>query len=740
MTHSSPPSDGLSRGLGLYGATMVGVSAMMGAGIFVLSGVALKHAGPAAMAAFALNGVITLVTAFSFAELAAAFPESGGSYVFARKVFPIGGAFAAGWVLWLAYLVAAALYALGFGSFFAYVIQIASAGLGHPFTPPPWLGMLIALGASAINVGLLLRGGAGAGTSVAAAKVVAFLVIVIPGLFLLARAEPGTTRAALTPFLPGGLGGIAIAMGFTFIALEGFEVIAAVGGEVKDPGVTIPRAMFLSIAITLVIYLLLLLVVLALGGPDGGQPAWQELGGRGDQAVAVAVQRFLGTFGTFVVVTAGLLATFSALTSSLLAASRVSFSMARDRALFRVLARLGKNDTPVHAVMLSGGLVCSLVALMGDVEVAGVTSSLIFLLSFALANGAGLLVRVRAGNLGSYQAPLYPVLPLLGITSCVALAVFQTTIKWQASVVSLVWLGLGGLLYHLRFRASAQRVSAHAEAVNTTLIRLRGRTPLVLVPLANPARAEALVTLGNALAPRRTGRVLALSVAQYDEEQDSPEQGVAAYERGQAAVRKAVEVSCKVGRPFEGVVLLAPDVAKAIARTAAEREPEAVLLGMSGLDTAEGTRLLERLMAQTHADVVVVEAPLEWRPEAVRRILVPVGGETGHDPLRARLLGMFRREHEHEVTFLRVLRPGDDRVRAEEDLRELAADLGYGPEQCAIEVSEDAAATLVTRSRDVDLIVLGLGRPRGTGPRISPFVQRIAREAVCPLIAIGHPT
>ncbi len=75
---------------------MVGVGAMVGAGIFVLCGVAMQVSGPAAILAFALNGVVTLITAFAFAELAATFPEAGGGYVFAKKVFPIGAAFATG--------------------------------------------------------------------------------------------------------------------------------------------------------------------------------------------------------------------------------------------------------------------------------------------------------------------------------------------------------------------------------------------------------------------------------------------------------------------------------------------------------------------------------------------------------------------------------------------------------------------------------------------------------------------
>jgi len=741
VNRPAPQSDEVTRNLGLFGATMVGVSAMLGAGVFVLSGVALRQAGPAALLAFALNGLITLVTAFSFAELAAAFPESGGSYVFARKVFPVGGAFATGWVLWLAYLVAAALYALGFGSFLVYAVQIGAEVAGYPLLFPTWTPVAVALVATGLNTGLLSRGGAGAASAIALAKLIAFVLIVAPGLYLVATSAPGTVSAGLTPFAPKGMAGIAVAMGFTFIALEGFEVVAAVGGEVREPAKTIPRAMFLSIGITLTIYLLLIFVMLSIGGPEGGGSAWEDLGQKGDQAVAVAVQRYLGPFGTCIVLAAGILATFSALTSALMAASHISHSMARDRALFRPLARKSLRGTPATAVVVSSLLVALLVTATGDVEIAGVTASLIFLLSFALANGAGLLVRVRAGNLGGFQAPFYPGLPLIGVTACLALAVFQTTLAWQAPIVALIWLALGLVLYQTRFKASAQRVSARAEALDTMLVQLRGRTPLILVPLANPDRADTLMTLANGLAPRRAGRVLALAVASHDGELPGEEEGLVAYERCQEALRKAVVASCRAQRTFEASVMLAADVAKTISKIAAERQPEVVLVGMSRLDAASsGSRLLERLVVRSSADLVVVEAPPSWGPSDLRRILVPVGGQTSHDPLRARLLGVLTREsqHEVEVQFLRVVRDEAEKPRALVQLHDLAQDLGRSKEDCQVQVSQDAAGAIIAAAETADLIVMGLTAQAGK-PLVGPFVERLANEASCPLIAIAHP-
>ncbi|MGD8294155.1 MAG: amino acid permease, partial [Desulfobacterales bacterium] len=107
-----------SRDLGLFDATMIGIGAMIGAGIFVLTGIAAGEAGPAALLSFALNGFVTLLTALSYAELASAYPKSGGGYSFVVKAFPGPAGFAAGWMLWFCYIIACALYALGFGSYF----------------------------------------------------------------------------------------------------------------------------------------------------------------------------------------------------------------------------------------------------------------------------------------------------------------------------------------------------------------------------------------------------------------------------------------------------------------------------------------------------------------------------------------------------------------------------------------------------------------------------------------------
>ncbi|MEJ2201455.1 MAG: amino acid permease, partial [Desulfuromonadaceae bacterium] len=126
-----PTTTAENKGLNLFGATMVGVGAIVGGGILALTGVAFATAGPGALLAFLINALIAIITALSFAELAAAFPFSGGTYTFAKKVLPVGTAFAVGWIVYFASVAAGVLYALGFAAFTLETVKTLLPSL-HP--------------------------------------------------------------------------------------------------------------------------------------------------------------------------------------------------------------------------------------------------------------------------------------------------------------------------------------------------------------------------------------------------------------------------------------------------------------------------------------------------------------------------------------------------------------------------------------------------------------------------------
>ena len=145
----------------------------MGGGILALAGVAFTTTGPAAMVAFALNGVIALMTALSFAELASKFPESGGTYAFSKKVLPVEAAAAVGWVVWFASMVAAVLYAIGFAYF--STLMISDLWRTARGDAPGWLGSEQVVTGVAVATTVLLtlglmRKAAGGGSGSTSAK------------------------------------------------------------------------------------------------------------------------------------------------------------------------------------------------------------------------------------------------------------------------------------------------------------------------------------------------------------------------------------------------------------------------------------------------------------------------------------------------------------------------------------------------------------------------------------------
>ena len=300
------------RHLGLFGATALGVGAIVGGGILALAGVAFATAGPGAIVAFGLNGAIAFLTAASFARLARRFPESGGIYTYAKKVLSIEVAFVVGWVVWFASIVAGVLYALGFAAFF-------TEGLGRalPAVSGSWMGgdaarILIATAAILLYTLALVRRSGGGGDSATVGKVIVFAILIAGGAWAWVGGSPAELFGRLSPFLSTGPGGVVRAMGYTFIALQGFDLIAAVGGEVRDPARTLPRAMYLSLGIALAVYLPLLFMIATVGAPlEGGVTRMAAANPEG--LVAAAAEHFLGRTGYWLVIGAGLLSMLTAL-------------------------------------------------------------------------------------------------------------------------------------------------------------------------------------------------------------------------------------------------------------------------------------------------------------------------------------------------------------------------------------------------------------------------------------------
>ena len=327
-----------------------------------------------------------------------------------------------------------------------------------------------------------------------------------------------------------------------------------------------------------------------------------------------------------------------------------------------------------------------------------------------------------------------PYAAVVGGICCAALSVFQAVTVPVAGGITLVWIAIGVLLYLALFSTRAEALDAWAEARVPEMLQLRGRSPLVLVPVSNPSTAEALVDLGRALTPPRVGRVLLLSVAKSTVgEVGAVAKRVAA---GHATLTQALTSDLGRGLPPETLLTVAEEPWAEILRVAEEHKCESLLIGLSpGHETKSE---LEEMLADSDCDVAVLRAPEDWRLAAVTRVLVPVAGLGRHDALRARLLSGILRDQACDVEFLRVLGTGDETTGdAVSHLERIAREEAGGAGRAEIVRSDQPAEVLVEHARRADLIVMGLNRGRGRR-LFGPIPLRIANETGAAVLMIGR--
>ncbi len=727
-----------NRHLGLFDATSIGVGAIVGGGILALAGAAFTATGSGAWLAFLLNGIIAIITALSFAELSTAFPMSGGTYLFAKRVLSVGAAFSVGWVVWFASIVASALYVIGFTTFLLNGFASLWDGV------PVWLCSassitLLSMFFTLFFTLLLCRSAKAGGNWVNVFKVLVFAVLIFGGIWVWWRDRPVAVER-LTPILPHGLGGLFQAMGYTFIALQGFDLIAAVAGEVRDPRRVIPRAMLLSLAISLGAYLPLMVLICVVGTPVGVTIA--DLTSQApDTIVARAAELFLGQKGYWLVIIVGLLAMLSALLANLFAASRIAEVMAQDRTLPSALERISsRHGTPQTALWCTGILTCIVVVVVSDVGRAGASASLIFLVTFALANITCIMARKRKPDHNGFRTPAWPVLPALGLVACTGLAIFQGIVVPAAGLIMGSWFVAGFFCYLWLFGRRARVYDAASESADPDLLELRGRSPLVLVPIANPANAGTMALLAACITPPRMGRVLLLSVTSLPAgEEHENDELIATSEVLRQSIGAAIRERVRV----EGLVTVSADPWTEIMRVARTHRCASVLLGMTNLTDAAVRGRLEDLASQLPGNVVIFRAPRGWHPRSVHNVLVPIGGRVVHNALRARLLNGLRRRIDGElmVRYLIVLPVSTsekERQRTERLWSRLVTDETSANSQVSAILNDDVASAISDAAEAADIVVFGLNTPNPKTRVFGSLTTRVVQNIKCAVMVIGQ--
>jgi amino acid transporter len=729
--------------IGLFGAVTVGVGAIVGGGVMVMAGPAFAASGPSALLAFLIEGFIALLTAMSFAEMVSAFPESGGAYSFASKVTSVRWAFVTGWVVWFAHVVAGVMYAFGFGAYAADVLARVAAALGWVWladiaVDAPIALALIATGGYALS---LVRSAGGDGRIATWGKVALFAVLIASGTFVALTSDGAPIGEKLAPFFSGGGLGLISTVGLTFIVFQGFEIIATMAGEVKDAQRTVPRGMFLSLAVALAVYMPLLFVIATAGVPDGEHISTFSEENTAT-VFAVAVQNYLGAPGYWLAAIAAILATLSALHANLLAASRIALRMAEDRTLPWIFGlRHPRHQTPTASIFASALTMAALLMMVPDLTTAGAAASLIFLVSFAFAHAMSYLARRRiTAPVRGFRSPFFPLVPIVGGGACAGLALFQALSMISAGAIALVWVGFGALLYLSLFARRAEVLDAATEARDPELTRLRGRRPTLLVPISNPEHAASMAAAAAAVLPRRSGRMWLLSVVPPSIGDDGEEarERFAAVQRAQSI---ALTEAVRLDHNPEALVTVAKDPWREIQRVAQARACGSILLGLSSLDAQPIHRALEDLVTALACDLVVLRAPPDWELSEVPRIVVPLRHDTGHEELRARLLARLQRLREAQVTYLCVLDPSatDAQVAsAERAMRELLHDEVVGAGTALAVRSDDVTAEIVALAGPKDLVVVGMTRRGRHGRAFGELARDVAARCQAGLLLFGR--
>jgi amino acid transporter/nucleotide-binding universal stress UspA family protein len=701
----------LSREMRLIDVTMIGVGAMIGAGIFVLTGIAAGVAGPALLLVFLLNGLVALLTAMAYAELGSAIHGAGGGYLWIKRSLPDPSGFLAGWMDWFAHAVACSLYALGFGAYFKEVLAVAGVGELHaPLAP---LEIWLAVGACFVFAGINYRGASEAGKAgnvVTVGKIAVLGAFIVAGLWTMAQ-RPGW-RGAFTPFMTNGWAGIFTAMGLTYIAFEGYEIIAQTSEEVEDPKRNIPRAVFLSLLIVIPIYLLVALVAVGAVTPPAGVSVTQYLGAQKEIALVTAAdQMFFG--GALVILVGGLLSTLSALNATVYSSSRVAFAMARDASLPQVFARVHRSYGTPHYAVLCSTLIIVAMAITLPIEDVAAAASVMFLLLFGGVNVA--LIRLRRSHPEldrGYSVPFVPVTPILAILCMLFIAGFMFVAYPMAWAAAGGWIVVGFVFYRLY---SQRRETAFSER-EVWMERIQRKEYRVLVAISSPRTVISLMETALAIARKHNGELVAVSVAEVPEGES-----LLAGRRLVRELEPVLEQAVAYGRQRDvtvrPVVKIGRRISQALLQTAREEQCNFLVIGQphtQSLFERIVSTIVERVLEDAPCQVGVVYGNI--RPGSIRGIVVPVT-KGPNSLLAATLAPAFSAAFSSPVRALTIVERGvtaSEAERREAAARETLETAGFEHELEVLR-HRDVSRAVTGAIRRAELVLIG-------GPSVGPVV------------------
>jgi APA family basic amino acid/polyamine antiporter len=421
MNEESSEQSKLRPTLGLFDATAISVGAIIGAGIFVVTGIAAGSAGSALVISMLMAATIAIFTALSFAELTVWQPKEGSVYEYAYQLISPFTGFLTGWMWIISNTFTGAAVSLGFANYLTALF---------PVLPVNWIAGILCMAFTAINF-FGIRRSALLNNILVVAKLLILTFFIILG-------STHMNIANFAPFAPFETG-VFYGAFYIFFAYGGFARVAVVSEEIKDPKHTVPRAIILSLIISTVVYILVGAVAVGLIGA-------QQLA-QSNSPLTDAMKLTGINTAAYIISLGGLLATASVLLTSIMGVSRMTYAMARRKDLPNALSTLHKKYfTPYYSIWIIGTLM-TLLALFVDLTRVVAISTFALLFYYALANFSALQLK--------RENRIYPrIVPAIGATTCLVFLVFALFASFQSWIIGTATLLIGAVYYAIKQKSN----------------------------------------------------------------------------------------------------------------------------------------------------------------------------------------------------------------------------------------------------------------------------------------------
>lgn len=675
------------RTIGLFGATTIGVGALMGAGVYVLIGLASGVAGPSVWLSYIICGILAFFSTLLFMEMARLVPISGGGYAYAYESLGSIGGFVTGWFLALGSIFACGLYAIGFAEYFTSLLGYRLPPLGVKACAV----MLVAL-----STFLNSRGTKGADR---VQNILTWGNLGVLILFLAVSAFFIKPELA-TPVFPNGVEGTFSAIGLIYISFFGYQLIANNADEIRNPTVTIPRAMMYSMGIAFVFYLLVA-VVSTLVIP------WQELARSNAPLVDVATRSF-GSFGWLLISMGGVLAAAGALNSTLLSQGRQIYAMGKDRFVPDLLGKIHEGAKTPRAAIIAGGIVIALILFSFRLEFIAKAANFCLLVSL-LPVSLALRKIYRDNPEKRPRARWKLILPELTLVTNLGLLM---TLDWISLLfgLQLALIGLLIFFFYSRKRVVRTETGLHIPLGGKKTDFSFSATDRILMPMANPNTQQAIFSVCNALLQKKGGEIIALHIANTPEQMDF-RTALANSDESLALLERIAEWKADPGVAVRPVIRASHNLGLGIVHAAEEERCNLTVMGYPDIkSSAVADNLMEAVLNQSQTDFIFMKMKGAVQPLQLGRIAVSLGGRLNLE-LMVRLAGAVAESFGGHITFLNILpedyTPAQQTASAKvlsEAIQQHSFRSLYNVQVLA---SDHPIDTLVEESKQFDLLIVG---------------------------------